>query len=127
MKRLLLAALALAIALPATTQQTLAQSWPTKPVRLIVPFGAGSTPDVMGRLLTDYLQTKGYQVLRFWDHEVLQETDTVLEAIYLALKETTPSPRATGSGRLDRAAIRRLSKSPQSSPPKGERGKQEGL
>jgi tripartite-type tricarboxylate transporter receptor subunit TctC len=59
MKRLLLAALALvAIALPATTQQTMAQSWPTKPVRLIVPFGAGSTPDVMGRLLTDYLQTK---------------------------------------------------------------------
>jgi tripartite-type tricarboxylate transporter receptor subunit TctC len=54
MKRLLLAALAvLATTLPAATQ-----TWPSKPVRLIIPFGAGSTPDVMGRLLTDYLQTK---------------------------------------------------------------------
>ncbi|HWM46853.1 MAG TPA: tripartite tricarboxylate transporter substrate binding protein [Xanthobacteraceae bacterium] len=52
--RTLLTALALAaVALPAA-----AQDWPTKTVRLIVPFGAGSTPDIVGRLLTDYLQTK---------------------------------------------------------------------
>ena len=35
-----------------------AQEWPTKPVKLIVPFAAGSTPDVTGRMLTDYLQNK---------------------------------------------------------------------
>jgi tripartite-type tricarboxylate transporter receptor subunit TctC len=58
MKRLLLAALAIvATALPATTQ-SLAQTWPAKPVKLVVPFGAGSTPDIVGRLLTDYLQQK---------------------------------------------------------------------
>ena len=34
----------------------------------------------------------GYQVLRFWDHEVLQELDTVLEAIRLALGDPHPSP-----------------------------------
>jgi very-short-patch-repair endonuclease len=28
-----------------------------------------------------YLQSLGYRVLRFWNHEVLRETDTVLEAI----------------------------------------------
>ncbi|HSW97263.1 MAG TPA: DUF559 domain-containing protein, partial [Candidatus Saccharimonadales bacterium] len=35
---------------------------------------------------TAYLQTKGYLVLRFWNHEVLQETDTVLNEILAALK-----------------------------------------
>jgi len=40
-------------ALPAT-----AQEWPTKPVRIVVPFGAGSTPDVVARLIADHLQKK---------------------------------------------------------------------
>ena len=40
-------------ALPAS-----AQDWPTKPVRIVVPFGAGSTPDVVARLIADHLQKK---------------------------------------------------------------------
>src|SRR5471030_3285470 len=43
----------LVAALPAA-----AQDWPTKPVRIIVPFGAGSTPDVVARLIADHLQKK---------------------------------------------------------------------
>ena len=35
-----------------------AQEWPTKPVRIVVPFGAGSTPDVVARLIADHLQKK---------------------------------------------------------------------
>ncbi len=35
-----------------------AQDWPTKPVRIVVPFGAGSTPDVIARLIADHLQTQ---------------------------------------------------------------------
>jgi tripartite-type tricarboxylate transporter receptor subunit TctC len=35
-----------------------AQDWPTKTVRIVVPFGAGSTPDVVARLIADYLQKK---------------------------------------------------------------------
>ena len=35
-----------------------AQDWPTKTVRIIVPFGAGSTPDVVARLLADNMQKK---------------------------------------------------------------------
>src|SRR5947207_6356362 len=35
-----------------------AQEWPAKSVRVIVPFGPGSTPDMVGRLIGDYLQQK---------------------------------------------------------------------
>ena len=35
-----------------------AQDWPTKTVRIIVPFGAGSTPDVEARMLAERLQAK---------------------------------------------------------------------
>jgi tripartite-type tricarboxylate transporter receptor subunit TctC len=52
-KMFLVVCAAILAALPAT-----AQEWPTKPVKLIVPFAAGSTPDVTGRMLTDYLQAK---------------------------------------------------------------------
>ena len=33
-----------------------AQEWPSRPVKVIVPFGAGSTPDIVTRLLADKLQ-----------------------------------------------------------------------
>src|SRR5262245_22478451 len=47
----LLAVLALADAAPA-------QNWPTKTVRIVVPFGPGSTPDVVARLVAEGLQQK---------------------------------------------------------------------
>jgi tripartite-type tricarboxylate transporter receptor subunit TctC len=53
-RRLALVLLALvAIAVPAT-----AQTWPSRPVKLIVPFGAGSTPDLVTRLIADHLKDK---------------------------------------------------------------------
>ena len=39
-----------------------------------------------------FLESRGYRVLRFWNNEVLQETDAVLERIRLVLLES-PSPR----------------------------------
>ena len=41
---------------------------------------------------TQFLNRKGYRVLRFWDHEVLNETETVLEVIRLALEDPHPRP-----------------------------------
>lgn len=35
-----------------------AQNWPPATVKIVVPFGAGSTPDLVARILADNLQTK---------------------------------------------------------------------
>jgi len=40
-----------------------AQEWPTKPVRIVVPFGAGSTPDIIMRLIADRLQATSKQTI----------------------------------------------------------------
>jgi tripartite-type tricarboxylate transporter receptor subunit TctC len=50
-----LIAFLLALSLPSITQ---AAQYPTKPVRLIVPFPAGGTTDVMGRLIGQQLATR---------------------------------------------------------------------
>jgi tripartite-type tricarboxylate transporter receptor subunit TctC len=50
-------ALALALlAMPVLATQCLAQDYPTRPVRIIVPFGAGGPADVTARLIGNILQ-----------------------------------------------------------------------
>ena len=54
MKRIIaLALFALCLAAPA-----LAQDWPTKTVKIVVPFGAGATPDTIARMIAEKLQQK---------------------------------------------------------------------
>ncbi len=53
MRRIALAFLLLFAATPG-----FAQDWPTKTVRIVVPFGAGATPDTIARLIADRLQQK---------------------------------------------------------------------
>ena len=52
MSRLMLAVLASTILLSA---QAPAQDWPTRPVRMIVPFGAGGTGDALARIVAHHL------------------------------------------------------------------------
>ncbi|HEY0441793.1 MAG TPA: tripartite tricarboxylate transporter substrate binding protein [Xanthobacteraceae bacterium] len=55
MLKRLLPALAIVLGVTAAVP---AQDWPGKPVRVFVPFGPGSTPDVVARLIADRLQTR---------------------------------------------------------------------
>jgi len=44
-----------ALATPVLPRFALAQQWPRKPIRAIVPFGAGSTIDIIGRIVLEPL------------------------------------------------------------------------
>src|SRR5215204_6516943 len=52
------ALLSVLVGMMLATTSLQAQEWPAKPVRVIVPFGPGSTPDVVARLIADHLQQK---------------------------------------------------------------------
>ena len=51
-------AIAVVLAVLALATAAFAQDWPTKTVRIVVPFGPGSTPDVVARLVAEGLQQK---------------------------------------------------------------------
>jgi tripartite-type tricarboxylate transporter receptor subunit TctC len=55
MRRWTVAGLALLLGTWCAFAQTGPKTWPTKTVRIIVPFGAGSTPDVVARLIAERL------------------------------------------------------------------------
>jgi tripartite-type tricarboxylate transporter receptor subunit TctC len=55
MKRAFALALAALFALAAPLR---AEDWPARTVRIIVPFGAGATPDIIARLVAERLQTR---------------------------------------------------------------------
>ena len=52
-----LAGIASALALSVASGPVWAQAYPAKPVRIIVPFGAGGGTDIQGRLLAQKFQT----------------------------------------------------------------------
>jgi tripartite-type tricarboxylate transporter receptor subunit TctC len=56
--RFALAVAATLLATPVLATQGFAQDYPTKPVRIVVPFGAGGPADVTARLLGNILQDK---------------------------------------------------------------------
>jgi len=51
-KNILLIAGSLALLAPSLA---MAQNWPTKPIKLVIPFAAGGTTDILGRLLAQQL------------------------------------------------------------------------
>ena len=49
------AIVSLALAAASVSAQS---DWPNKPIRIVVPYGAGSSPDVIARLMGDKLSAK---------------------------------------------------------------------
>jgi tripartite-type tricarboxylate transporter receptor subunit TctC len=57
-RRRLLNSAAAALALPALPRLASAQAWPAKPIRAIIPFTAGSTVDIVGRIVLEPLASQ---------------------------------------------------------------------
>ena len=55
--------------------------------RLVIELDGGQHMDnkIYDIKRTDWLMTHGFKVLRFWDHDVFQQTSSVLEMIMSAL------------------------------------------
>ena len=65
---------------------------PEKRIIIEVDGGQHTQQILKDQKRTKFLNQKGYQVLRLWDHEVLQSLDSVLEKIYLTLTDPHPDP-----------------------------------
>jgi len=57
-RRRFLASAAAAFAVPALPHAAFAQTWPTRPIRAMIPFAAGSSLDIVGRLVLDPLSSQ---------------------------------------------------------------------
>ena len=55
--------------------------------RLVIELDGGQHMDnkIYDTKRTDWLMTNGFKVLRFWNHDVFQQTSSVLEVIMSAL------------------------------------------
>jgi very-short-patch-repair endonuclease len=64
--------------------------------RLIVELDGSQHGQASGQVRdarrTAYLEAEGYRVLRFWNNDVHENLDGVIETIFAALNETPPTP-----------------------------------
>ena len=66
---------------------------------LVVELDGGQHTTESDKTRTRQLESKGLTVLRFWNHQVLNETEAVAMAIFLALHDRTLSPNPSTKGR----------------------------
>ncbi|WP_319523815.1 endonuclease domain-containing protein [uncultured Desulfosarcina sp.] len=62
--------------------------------KLIIEIDGGqhATNREKDAVRTAYLQSQGFRVIRFWNHEVLAATEAVLERILKRIESDSPSP-----------------------------------
>ena len=76
------------------------------PYRLVIEVDGGQHAGSLSDAERDaWLKSKGYRVLRFWNSDVLQNLEGVLERISLVLNAVTPlpNPPPQGGRELDRS------------------------
>ena len=63
--------------------------------RLVVEIDGGQHADNRryDEERTRWLEAQGFRVLRFWNNDVLMNGDEVMDSIFVALGESTPSPQ----------------------------------
>jgi len=68
--------------------------------KLVVELDGSQHDEVVDRRRTGFLQRRGLTVLRFWNNEVLLQTQAVLEVIMAAARSLplTPTPLPPGEG-----------------------------
>jgi very-short-patch-repair endonuclease len=61
--------------------------------RLVIEIDGGQHAEsAADQIRTDYLNAQGYRVLRFWNNEVLENIEGVVETILSALPVAPPTP-----------------------------------
>lgn len=68
--------------------------------RLVIELDGSQHNDRVDATRTKYLEAQGLTVLRFWDNEVLQQLESVLESILQSIDSRTlsPTPLPRGEG-----------------------------
>jgi len=68
--------------------------------KLVIELDGSQHSDDVDAMRNRYLESLGLKVLRYWDNEVLQQTDAVLEAILGVVENRTltPTPLPEGEG-----------------------------
>ena len=69
--------------------------------RLVIEADGGQHMELANedKKRTVFLESLGYRVMRFWNHEILGDIDTVLDRIYgFLIKSPLPDPLPEGEG-----------------------------
>ena len=87
---------------PALPRVTCAQSWPAKPIRVIIPFSAGSTIDIVARIVFEPLGRQLGQA------PVIENRAPAAVCLWLGREPINPNYRPGTSAFGSKAAIRCL-------------------
>jgi very-short-patch-repair endonuclease len=66
---------------------------------LVVELDGSQHNETVDAARTRHLESQGWRILRFWDHDVLQETEAVIEAIWNDIGKPNPHPNPSPDGR----------------------------
>ena len=67
--------------------------------KLIVELDGSQHSESVDAARTRHLESQGWRILRFWDHDVLQQTEAVIEAIWNSVGKPNPHPNPSPDGR----------------------------